>query len=157
MGVYWMVIKIKSTVFEEGEPIPQKYTCDGVNVSPPLQWGSVPTDVKSIALICEDPDAPSGIWSHWVIFNLPGETTDLSEFIMEREELENGAQQGLNDSGTIGYRGPCPPSVTHRYYFKIYALDVKLNLPSRITRSDLLKAMDGHIIDQGQIGGTYTR
>lgn len=152
-----MVIKIKSPAFEEGELIPKKYTCDGVNVSPPLQWSSLPADVESIVLICEDPDAPSGLWTHWIIFNLPAETKGVSEFIMEREVLENGAQQGLNDFGTIGYRGPCPPGGSHRYYYRIYALDVLLELPSRINRQDLLEAMNGHIIDQGQIMGIYTR
>lgn len=152
-----MVIKIKSSAFEEGEIIPKKYSCEGVNVSPPLQWSSSPADVESFVLICEDPDAPSGLWAHWIIFNLPAETTALPEFIMEREVLENGAQQGLNDFGTIGYRGPCPPGGTHRYYYRIFALDIMLHLTSRINRQDLLEAMIGHIIDQGHIMGIYTR
>lgn len=105
-----MAIKIKSTIFEEGGPIPKKYTCDGVNVSPPLQWSSLPAEVESIAILCEDPDCLSGIWSHWVIFNLPPETKDLPEHVMGREELENGARQGLNDFGTVGYGGPVLPA-----------------------------------------------
>lgn len=152
-----MVIKIKSSAFEEGEIIPKKYSCEGVNVSPPLQWSSLPAEVESFVLICEDPDAPSGLWTHWIIFNLPAEITALPEFIMEREVLENGAQQGLNDFGTIGYRGPCPPGGTHRYYYRIYALDIMLQLNSRINRQNLLEAMIGHIIDQGHIMGIYTR
>ena len=118
---------------------------------------SITHEAVSIAIICEDPDAPSGIWSHWVIFNLPPETTKLPERVMPRETLENGATQGSNGWGTIGYRGPCPPSGTHRYYFKIYALDVKLNFPAGITREELLKALKSHVLDAGQIMGTYTR
>ena len=102
-------------MFNEGDPIPDRYACKGVNVSPPLEWEAVSGTMK-YAVIVEDPDAPSGTWTHWVIFNLPSETNSLSEWIMEREELENGAKQGFNDFGTIGYRGPCPHG-THRYYF----------------------------------------
>lgn len=152
-----MALKIESTVFEEGKPIPRRYTCDGVNVSPPLQWGPLSENTESIALICEDPDAPGGLWTHWVIFNLPPDTGSLPERVMEREILENGAVQGINDFGNVGYRGPCPPGGTHRYYFKIYALDVKIDLTALITRKELLKAMEGHIIDQGQTMGVYSR
>ena len=152
-----MAVKIESTVFEEGKPIPRRYTCDGVNVSPPLQWGPLSENTESIALICEDPDAPGGLWVHWVIFNLPPDTESLPERVMEREILENGAVQGINDFGNVGYRGPCPPGGTHRYYFKIYALDAKIDLLALITRKELLKAMEGHIIDQGQTMGVYSR
>jgi hypothetical protein len=155
-----MPIQITSTVFEDGEPIPPRYTCVNADISPPLDWDmskiSVP-DNGSIALICDDPDAPGGTWIHWVIFNLPPETSNLPEMVMQREELENGALQGSNSWGNIGYGGPCPPSGTHRYYFKIYALDTKLNLPSGSTKEDLLKAMEGHVLGEGQIMGTYTR
>ena len=142
-------------MFNEGDPIPDRYACKGVNVSPPLEWEAVSGTMK-YAVIVEDPDAPSGTWTHWVIFNLPSETNSLSEWIMEREELENGAKQGFNDFGTIGYRGPCPHG-THRYYFRIYSLNKEIQLPARITKDELLKAMDGHIIDEGSIMGTYTR
>lgn len=152
-----MTINIKSTVFEEGCAIPSGFCCEGANISPNLEWESVTSDAKSLALICEDPDAPGGIWTHWVIFNIPPEVTCLSEFVMPREELEDGSLQGANSWGTIGYKGPCPPSGTHRYYFKIYALDVKLSLPAGITREELLEAMEGHILDYGAIMGTYTR
>ena len=152
-----MVIKIESKEFNEGNPIPKRYTCDDVNISPPLTWSSIPEEAKSIAIICEDPDAPGGTWSHWVIFNLPGDISGLDEFVMGREILDNGAVQGVNDFGTIGYGGPCPPSGTHRYYFKIYALDRKIEITSRINRSELLENMGGHIIDQGQLMGIYTR
>lgn len=152
-----MVIKVKSAVFDEGEPIPTRYTCSGVDVSPPLNWGPLPENTVSIAIICEDPDAPGGLWTHWVIFNLPADVENLTEHVMGRENLDNGAIQGLNDFGRVGYGGPCPPSGTHRYFYKVYALDVKLDLPARSTRKELLEAMDGHILDQGQIMGYYTR
>jgi Raf kinase inhibitor-like YbhB/YbcL family protein len=151
-----MVIKIISKVFKEGEIIPDRYACRGVNISPPLEWERVQGTVK-YAIICEDPDAPSGTWTHWVIFNLPNNSTSLSEWIMEREEIDNGAKQGFNDFGTIGYRGPCPPGGTHRYYFKIYALDTVIQLPAKINKEDLLKAMEGHILDEGHLIGRYTR
>ncbi len=155
-----MVIKIKSPVFEDGEPIPPRYTCVDADISPPLEWDvsnvSIP-DKGSIALICDDPDAPRGSWIHWVIFNLPPETSELPEMVMPREELENGALQGANGWGNIGYSGPCPPSGTHRYFFKIYALDTKLDLSPGATKKELLNAMENHIMDEGQIMGTYTR
>jgi Raf kinase inhibitor-like YbhB/YbcL family protein len=151
-----MSIKIISQKFKEGEEIPDRYACKGVNISPPLEWSPV-VDVVKYAIICEDPDATQGIWTHWVIFNIPGELNAVDEWIMEREETENGAKQGLNDFGTVGYRGPCPPDGTHRYYYKIYALDSEIKLPSKITRSQLKKAMEGHIIDEGSLMGRYTR
>ena len=152
-----MTIEIKSTAFKEGEPIPNRYTCTDVNVSPKLQWENIPDAAESIAVICEDPDAHSGTWSHWVLFNLPHDCRELPEWVMEREELENGARQGMNDFGTVGYRGPCPPGGTHRYYFKVYALDTRINLPSLIKRQELLDAMEGHILDEGQLMGVYSR
>lgn len=152
-----MEIKITSPVFEDGGTIPAKYTCDGDNVSPPLNWGAVPNTTKSIALICDDPDAPMGTWVHWVLFNLPADTTKLSENIPPDKTLANGARQGTNDFRKIGYGGPCPPSGTHRYFFKIYAIDTVLDLQAGATKSDLLKAIQGHILAQGQIIGKYKR
>ena len=151
-----MVIKITSKVFNEGEIIHDRYACRGVNVSPPLEWEQVQGTIK-YAIICEDPDAPSGTWTHWIIFNLPNNTTSLSEWVMEREEIDNGTKQGFNDFGTIGYRGPCPPGGTHRYYYTVYALDTEIQLPAKITKDDLLEAMDGHIINKGHLMGIYTR
>lgn len=155
-----MVMKISSPVFSDGEPIPPRYSCEGSDISPPLDWDlsqlSIP-DNGSIVLICDDPDAPGGTWIHWVIFNLPPETSSLPEMVMPREELENGALQGANSWGNIGYGGPCPPSGTHHYYYKIYALDAKLNLPPGTTKEELLNAMDGHVLDEGQLMGIYTR
>jgi len=152
-----MAIIVKSRAFKDGESIPTKYTCEGLNFSPPLELDSVTNEAVSIAIICEDPDAAGGVWSHWVIFNLPPETTELAEMVMPRETLENGASQGSNDWDTIGYRGPCPPSNTHRYYFRVYALDVKLNLSVGVNREELLKSIESHVLDEGQIMGTYTR
>lgn len=151
-----MVIKVTSEVFDLGNPIPDRHACKGVNVSPPLKWESVEGAV-TYAIICEDPDAPSGTWTHWVIFNIPSDVTFLSEWVMEREELENGAKQGFNDFGTIGYRGPCPPGGTHRYYYKVYALDTEIQLPAKITKEDLLNSMKDHVIDDGELMGRYTR
>ena len=151
-----MAIKVTSNVFDEGESIPDRYTCRGVNVSPPLDWENISGAVK-YAIICEDLDAPSGTWTHWVIFNLPSDTKSLPEWIMEREEIDNGTKQGFNDFGTIGYRGPCPPGGTHRYYYTVYALDTEIQLPAKITKDDLLEAMDGHIINKGHLMGIYTR
>jgi len=152
-----MEIKITSSAFEEGGLIPAKYTCDGADVSPPLQWDAVPEGTKSVALICDDPDAPMGTWVHWVLFNLPSDAKELAENIPAEETLPNGAKQGVNDFGRIGYGGPCPPGGTHRYFFKIYALDTEVGLEAGADKRQLLKAMEGHILEQGQLVGKYKR
>jgi Raf kinase inhibitor-like YbhB/YbcL family protein len=150
-------MEIKSSAFKEGEIIPGKYTCDNIDISPPLVWSQVPAGTKTFALICDDPDAPMGTWVHWVIFNLPGNILELSENVPKSEVLKNGAKQGRNDFRNIGYGGPCPPGGTHRYYFKIYALDKELDSKPGITKKDLLKAMEGHILASGQLMGRYKR
>jgi len=150
-------MEIISSAFSDGVMIPQKYTCDDNDISPPLEWSLAPDGTKTFALICDDPDAPMGTWVHWVLFNLPGNINELSENIPPVEVLTNGAKQGKNDFGKIGYGGPCPPGGTHRYFFKVYALDVELNVEAGITKSDLLKAMDGHILSEGQLMGRYKR
>lgn len=152
-----MEIKIASTAFDDGGLIPPKYTCDGADISPPLNWEDVPEGTKSIALICDDPDAPAGTWVHWVLFNLPAETRELAENIPPDRTLPNGARQGTSDFGRIGYGGPCPPSGTHRYFFKIYALDAQIDLADGADKAQLLKAIEGHILDQGQLIGKYKR
>lgn len=153
-----MEIKITSTAFEEGGLIPKKYTCDGIDVSPPLEWTSVPEGTKSFALICDDPDAPTrGTWIHWVIFNMPADTRELPENIPPQKTLANGAKQGINDFRKIGYGGPCPPSGTHRYYFYLYALDTEIKLEGGAIKEQLLKAMKGHILAEGQLMGKYKR
>ena len=150
-------MEITSSEFKEGSSIPGKYTCDNIDVSPPLEWSQVPAGVKTFALICDDPDAPGATWVHWVIFNIPGNLRDLSENIPATETLGNGAVQGKNDFGKIGYGGPCPPGGTHRYYFKLYALDKELDLKPGITKKDLLKAIEGHILDEVHLMGRYRR
>lgn len=150
-------MEIKSSAFKAGESIPAKYTCDNFDVSPPLLWSKVPAGTKTFAIIADDPDAPSGTYVHWVVFNIPASQRDFAEDIPKTESLDNGASQGLNDFGNIGYGGPCPPSGTHRYYFKIYALDSELSLTPGITKKELVKAMDVHVLDEGQLMGRYKR
>ena len=153
-----MTIKITSPAFDEGQPIPRKHTCEGNDVSPVLKWADVPEGTKSIALICDDPDAPMGTWVHWVIFNLPTDTRELAENISKKPVLENGAKQGVSDFKRPGYGGPCPPpGKPHRYFFKLYAVDRMLDLKEGATKKDLEKAMQGHILAQGELMGTYKR
>jgi len=150
-------MKLNSLAFNDGDMIPDKYTCDGTDISPPLEWRLVPENTKSIALICDDPDAPVGTWVHWVYYDIPSNTKGLPENITPQENPDSGGKQGTNDFLNIGYGGPCPPGGTHRYYFKIYALDAILNLPAGIDKKQLLKAMKGHIIGQAQLMGKYKR
>ena len=152
-----MEIEIKSSAFENEGMIPRKYTCDGEDISPPLSWGAVPEETKSLALICDDPDAPLGTFVHWVIFNIPPDIHELPEAVPSQNILKNGAKQGKNDFGNFGYGGPCPPFGTHRYYFKLYALDTMLDLEPGIKKKQLLKAMEGHILAEGQLMGKYKR
>lgn len=152
-----MEIKLTSPVFKEGEFIPKKYTCDGENVSPPLGWSGIPATTKSIALICDDPDAPMGTWVHWVIFNIPASVKRLNENIKIAKVLEDGTVQGNNDSRKIGYAGPCPPGGTHRYFFKIYALDKRIEHTPGATKKELIKEMEGHILAEGKLMGKYSR
>jgi len=150
-------MRISSSAFKEGQMISSKYTCDGQDISPPLEWGDAPGGTKSFALICDDPDAPRGIWVHWVVYNIPPDVNNLGENIRAERELANGIRQGSNDWPRIGYGGPCPPSGTHRYYFKLYALDAVLNLNPGATKEQLLKAMTGHILEEAHIMGKYQR
>ena len=152
-----MEIKITSSAFTKGGMIPSRYTCDGADFSPPLKWDAVPEATRSIALICDDPDAPMGTFVHWVLFNLPPGTRELAENFPEEETLPDGARQGISDFGKTGYGGPCPPGGTHRYYFKIYALDTKLEIAPVADKPALLKAMEGHILAEGELLGTYAR
>lgn len=152
-----MEIKITSSAFDENAMIPAKYTCDGEDISPPLEWDNVPEGTQSIAIIADDPDAPMGTFVHWVLFNLPGDTRQLPENVPTKGTLDNGAVQGITGFGRTGYGGPCPPSGTHRYFFKIYALDTKVELTSSAGKSQLLEAMAGHILGQGQLMGRYSR
>jgi hypothetical protein len=150
-------MELKSTTFDAGAMIPKPYTCDGQNISPSLAWTAVPGNTKSLALICDDPDAPIGTWVHWVIFNLPADLKELPENIPAQKTLPNGAKQGINDFRKIGYGGPCPPSGEHRYFFKLYALDAMLDLKAGATKADLLQALEGHILDESKLMGKYRR
>jgi len=150
-------IKLRSPAFKEGEMIPKKYTCDGEDISPPLFWEGIPEEAKSLALICDDPDAPMGTWVHWVIFNIPPAEKGLPENVPPRKILKNGAVQGKTDFGRVGYGGPCPPGGIHRYFFKIYALDERISLEPGATKKKLLKAMEGHILAEGKLMGKYGR
>jgi Raf kinase inhibitor-like YbhB/YbcL family protein len=144
-------LTITSPAFTEGEPIPVKFSCDGDDVSPELVWDGVPEGTASLALIMDDPDAPVGTWVHWVLFNLPPDNTGLPEGVTGL------GVDGLNSWGTTGYGGPCPPGGTHRYFFKLYALDTTLELDAGATKDALEGAMEGHILAQAELMGTYTR
>ena len=151
-------MKLTSTAFMDGQPIPAKYTCDGVNVSPPLQWSGPPRGTVSFALICDDPDAPVGTWVHWVLYGLPSITRDLPEMTAPTDPLPAGAQSGMNDFRRVGYGGPCPPpGRPHRYFFRLYALDTALLLQPRATRQQVLHAIAGHILAEARLMGTYQR
>jgi len=153
-----MTIQITSPAFKEGQPIPKKHTCEGPDLSPALEWTGVTEGSKSLALICDDPDAPMGIWVHWVLFNLPPDAKGLAENVAKKPVLDNGARQGVNDFKRPGYGGPCPPpGKPHRYFFKLYALDAKLDLEEGAKKKDVEKAMEGHVLAQGQLMGTYKR
>jgi Raf kinase inhibitor-like YbhB/YbcL family protein len=152
-----MEIQITSAAFDEGGMIPSKYTCDGDDISPPLKWDSVPDGTKSIALISDDPDAPMGTWVHWVLYNLPADKTELPQAFPADDKLPDGTRQGITDFGKTGYGGPCPPSGTHRYYFKIYALNTVIESSEVLNKKSLLKKMEGHILAQGQLMGKYKR
>ncbi|HVO67646.1 MAG TPA: YbhB/YbcL family Raf kinase inhibitor-like protein [Syntrophales bacterium] len=150
-------MEIKSTAFKQGARIPSKFTCDGMDVSPPLEWGNIPSGTKNFALICDDPDAPVGTWVHWVVYDIPVNTTSLPEKVPPLKELTNGAKQGMNDFRAIGYGGPCPPSGEHRYFFKLYALDGPTGLKTGASKAQLLEAMKGHILGEAELVGKYKR
>jgi Raf kinase inhibitor-like YbhB/YbcL family protein len=152
-----MTIKVTSPAFEQGGMIPRQYSGFGGDISPPLQWEGVPEGTKSLAVICDDPDAPGGVWVHWIMWNIPSKAAGLAEKVPTEPNLTDGSRQGINDFRRRGYGGPTPPSGTHRYLFKVYALDTQLNLAARTTKADLLKAMQGHILGQGELMGKYGR
>ena len=151
-------MKLTSPVFAEGHPVPAKFTCDGANISPPLQWSGVPPNTESFALICDDPDAPQGTWVHWVLYNLPASLRELPGNADSGVELPNGAKQGVTDFKRPGYGGPCPPpGGVHHYYFKLYSLDTGLTLKLRATKKDLVDAMKGHVLAEASLMGLYQR
>ncbi len=153
-----MAFMITSGGFADGEAIPSKFTCDGENISPQLSWTHAPVGTKSLALIADDPDAPAGTWTHWVLLDLPASATELSEGQPQTGELPGGGVQGKNDFGKIGYGGPCPPPGNpHRYFFKLYALSSNLSLQPGASKQDLEHAMEGYVLAETQIVGTYKR
>ena len=153
-----MAFELTSSAFKEGERIPDRHTCEGDDLSPPLHWSVPPATTKSFALIADDPDAPGGMWVHWVIYNLSLDLRGLPEGIPPKEHWLNGALQGLTDFKRVGYGGPCPPpGKPHRYYFKLYALDAVLTLKPRATKSQVLEACKGHVLAEAQLMGRFGR
>ncbi len=153
-----MSLTLTSPEFREGELVPRKFTCQGSDVSPTLAWEGVPAATKSFALIVDDPDAPGGSFVHWVIYAIPASAGGLSEGVPARKSLDTGARQGVNDFGKVGYAGPCPPPGSpHRYDFKLYALDAELGLGAGASKSDLERAMRGHVLAEARLQGKYRR
>lgn len=152
-----MALEITSGAFSNEKTIPAKYTCKGSDISPPLAWSGAPAGTKSFALIADDPDAPGKTWVHWVAWNIPATSTGLKEDLEKTAQLPDGTMQGTTDFGRVGYGGPCPPSGTHRYYFKLSALDTTLDLPSTTTKAELESAMKGHVLEQAQMMGTFSK
>jgi Raf kinase inhibitor-like YbhB/YbcL family protein len=157
-----MTIRLQSPAFLEGGAIPKTYGCDGKDVSPPLKWSGVPETARSLAVVVEDPDAPLGTWTHWVLFDLAADLRELNEGVptAERVELGSGghsALQGKNDFGKTGYGGPCPPGGTHHYVFRVFALDASPDLGPGATRQQLLRAIKGHVLAEGRLTGLYSK
>ena len=153
-----MTLSLSSIAFQDGEGIPVKHTCEGQDVSPPLMWSEPPQGTQSLALIVDDPDAPGGVFNHWVLFNIPPDSRQLPEALPTQAQLPSGALQGKNGFGRVGYGGPCPPpGRPHRYYFTLYALDRGLDLKAGVSKKQVLDAMQGHILAQEKLTGTYQR
>ena len=145
-------MKLTSPAFEPNQPIPAPYTCEGVNHHPPLTFSQVPEQAQSLALVVEDPDAPTKVFTHWLIYEIPPSTQHIPE-----QEVPPSSTEGVNDFGTHGYRGPCPPSGTHHYVFKLFALDTRLALPAGTSKEEVLAKMKGHVMATAELVGTYTR
>lgn len=153
-----MTFELTSSAFGAGQNIPVQFTCDGEHVSPPLAWSGAPQQTAMFALIVDDPDAPHGTFTHWVLFNIPGNVDHLDRHVPQMQRLANGAVQGSNDFGSPGFGAPCPPrGKAHHYRFTLYALDVTLHLQAGVSRQQVLGVMQGHILDQAQLIGTYQR
>jgi len=153
-----MAFRISSTSFADGGDIPKKFTCDGADVSPQLAWSEPPSGTRSLALLADDPDAPGGNWNHWILWNMPAETRHLAEGVSKTAQLPDGSRQGVNDFHKVGYNGPCPPpGKPHRYYFKLLALDARLDLKGNSVKRELEAAIQGHILAQSQWMGRYGR
>jgi Raf kinase inhibitor-like YbhB/YbcL family protein len=157
-----LTIRLRSDAFADGGDIPKAYTCDGKDTSPPLEWSGVPGGARSLALVVEDPDALRGTWAHWILFDLAPDVVGLPGAVPGGETFApkagaKAARQGKNDFGHLGYGGPCPPSGTHRYVFRLYALDGELALEPGATREQVLRAMNGHVLAEGRLTGRYRR
>jgi Raf kinase inhibitor-like YbhB/YbcL family protein len=153
-----MAFELKSTAFQHGESIPEKYTCKGVNISPPITWTGSPQGTKSFALICDDPDAPFITWVHWVIYGISSNVNELPEGIAKEKTIEGIGIQGKNSFRKIGYGGPCPPGrKAHRYFFKLYALDIALDLKPGIKKKELMNKIKDHIIEKAELMGRYKK
>lgn len=152
-----MTFDLTSSAFTHKGAIPSLYTCKDKDVSPPLSWSGAPTGVKSFALVVDDPDAPAGTWIHWVYFNIPGTKTSLDQGLTREKEFTDGSRNGENSWGVLGYDGPCPPSGTHRYFFKLYALDTILSLEPGATKPEVLKAIQGHTLAMAELMGTFQK
>ena len=154
-----MSLELTSDVFVNGQSIPAKYACTGRNISPALAWTEPPSATQSFALIMDDPDAPMGTWVHWVLFNIPADVRNLQEDlpVTGKNVDPNAIFVGKNSSNNIGYDGPCPPSGTHRYFFKLYALDTTISLLPGATKEQVLREMEGHILAQGELMGTFSK
>lgn len=150
-------MELRSPAFFIGSTIPFKYTCDGDNVSPPLRWEAPPNGTSSFALILEDPDAPQPNFTHWVLYNLPAQCRALPEGVEQQPIISIGGAQGKNDFGQTGFGGPCPPNGTHRYFFKLFALDRPLSLPPGASKADVMQAMEGHVLEAVELMGRYAR
>lgn len=148
-----------SSEFEPGTTLPRRFTCEGQDISPPLNWSDAPPGTASFALICEDPDAPGKTWTHWLIYNLPPDSAGLGAGVPTEEQLADGSRQGVNDFGRIGYGGPCPPRGhgAHRYIFTLYALNAMLNVAPGASKAVLRGSMDGHILGEVSLMGRYAR
>lgn len=152
-----MSLKLMSTAFRPGEMIPDQYSRKGGNLSPPITWSGVPVETQSLALVVDDPDAPSGLFVHWLVYDIPPGEQGLAEGQPAAEELANGERQGRNGFGDVGYGGPQPPSGTHRYFFHLYALDTELSVPAKASRNDLDAAIRGHVLEETELMGRYGR
>lgn len=148
---------IMSAAFADGDMIPELYTADGSDISPPLEWMNCPGGTRSYTIICEDPDAPAGTWIHWIIYNIHPDTMSLDTGVPPDAELYDGTMQGVNSWGRVGYGGPAPPSGTHRYFFRIYAVSTHLDVAPGADLSEVTYAMEDHILDEAVLMGTYTR
>ena len=151
-------MQLTSSAFQPSGNIPKQFTCEGADTSPQLAWSGVPAGAKTLALIVHDPDAPrTGGWYHWAAYNIPASASGIPENAPKQQELSGGGTQGRNDFGNVGYGGPCPPSGTHRYFFRLYALDTELKLSSGATAKDVEKAMQGHILGQAELMRKYQK